>query len=246
MDISTEGTIAEGSYFTVTYKGARSKRIAWTASAIEFKNAIESISSINGDVCVSRALSPNALNAGGYRWMFRFEDISEEVVEIDVDDGGLEFVEPNGGFLSAQIVTTNIISSDWVSVDGDMSMCTARSATYVGGSGTTELHFEFQVLPGDSAERLDISDYAGSKLLFPSPKDNISLLINSPGTSTITVDPNLESRGLESDQNIEIDSTPPAVAAIAPQQSTTPDGSYAVGDTLFFEISFDKPVEVST
>lgn len=120
-----------------------------------------------------------------------------------------------------------------------------RPAVYVDGADTKSLGFNSEILQGDGAsERLDISESIGAELLFPTLDDSVSLLINAPRTSPIKVDPKTVS--LPSDQIISIDTTPPSVVSITPQDSTTPSGTYAVGDTLFFEVSFDEPVEVSS
>ena len=70
------------------------------------------------------------------------------------------------------------------------------------------------------------------------------MLINSPGISLEPVDPNVAEISLPLDQIISINTSPPSVVGIAPQDSTTPSGTYAVGDSLFFEVVFDKPVKV--
>lgn len=116
-----------------------------------------------------------------------------------------------------------------------------RAAIFVDGSGTTSLKFLFKVLPGDDVERLNVSESTGAELLF-APGDSIALLTNAPGASPISVDPNIE--GLSIDQHIVIDTAPPYVTSITPQASTT-NGTYTVGDRLFFEVSFDKAVVVS-
>ena len=126
----------------------------------------------------------------------------------------------------------------------DESTCTTRTAAYVSGSATKTLTFNFIIRSGDDTTRLDISETIGAELLFPTLEDSISLLTNSPGTSPIQVDGTIEGMSLPIDLDISIDTTPPVVMSITPQTSTTPNGMYAVGDTLFFEISFDKEVEV--
>ena len=244
VDISTTDVILPVSYFNVIYKGEKSERIPWNASASEVKHAIESLPNIIGDVCVSRAPSPNSISAGGFRWAIRFVDISDVTIEIQVDDAGLDF-SGTGGALTTNFITANSILSGWVPDDGDTSMCTTRLATYIDGSGSKHLTFNFKVLPGDATERLDISSSIGAELILPPLEDTVSLLVNSAGMSPIKVDPNIEGIILPSDQIVSIDTTPPSVVSITPQDSTTPNGIYAVGDTLFFELSFEKPVEVS-
>ncbi|KAL9183325.1 hypothetical protein ACHAXT_005112 [Thalassiosira profunda] len=121
---------------------------------------------------------------------------------------------------------------------------TSRAASYIDGSGTKRLGFRYTVLPGDTATRLDVPQLVGTALLFPTDEGGIFLLANSAGESPIHVDPSLDGISLPQDQSISIDTTPPSVVSITPQDSTTPSGTYAVGDSLFFEVLFDKPVEV--
>ena len=116
-----------------------------------------------------------------------------------------------------------------------------RAAIFVDGSGTKSLKFLFKVLPGDNVERLDVSESTGAELLL-GLGDSIALLINSPGASPLIADPKIE--GLTIDQHIAIDTTPPYIKSIMPQASTTPSGTYTVGDKLFFEVLFNKAVLV--
>mmetsp|Transcript_9659 Transcript_9659/g.20406 ORF Transcript_9659/g.20406 Transcript_9659/m.20406 type:complete len:534 (+) Transcript_9659:665-2266(+) len=244
VDTSTTDSILPGSYFNVLYKGETTERIPWNASASEVEHALELLPSITGDVCVSRAPSPNSASAGGFRWAIRFVDISDVTFEIQIDDAGLDF-SGMGGYLATNLITTDSVLSGWIPDDGDMSMCTTRSAIYVGGSGSKQLGFQFKILPGDAVGSLGTINSIGAELTFPTPGDEASLLVNSSEKSPIKVDPSIEGIGLPSDQIITIDTAPPSVVGITPQGSNTPDGIYAVGDSLFFEVSFDKPVDVS-
>lgn len=99
----------------------------------------------------------------------------------------------------------------------------------------------YHVLGGDETERLDVFD---TVLLLPRSDDSLILFTNT-GSSTVSADLSIKGLGLDSEVSIGINTLPPTVLAIEPQLSTTPDGTYAVGDTLYFEVTFDKPVEVS-
>ncbi|KAL7554992.1 hypothetical protein ACHAWF_018570 [Thalassiosira exigua] len=246
IDVSTTGAVGPGSYFNILHKGDKSEPIPWNGSAAEVRDAVESLPSVTGGVCVSRAPSPNSLSAGGFRWAIRFEDVGCAASEIQVDGAGLDF-SGAGGALSVDLLTTSSVLSGWVDGDGSMSvgsMCTARSAWYSGGSGTKDIEFNYKVLQGDATTGLDIADGVGTQLQFPTIDDSMSLLVNSPGPSPIHVDPNIGTVSLPMSQTISVDTTPPVVTSITPQESTTPSGTYAVGDSLFFELSFDKAVEV--
>lgn len=237
IDISTADAVLPGSFFNIVYEGKTSKPIPWDASASDVKDAVESLSSTTGDACVSRAPS---LSAAGFRWAIRFTDMSD-ASSMQVDGGGLAF-SGNSGSIVSQVTVTNEVLSGWVVDDGDASTCSTRTAPYVGGSSTDSLTFKFVILPGDSSTRLDIF---GAEIIYPTAEDSISLRINGPETSLIQADPGIEGVSISTDQVISVDTTPPSVVSITPQGSTTPDGTYAVGDTLYFEVSFDKAVEVS-
>jgi hypothetical protein len=123
-----------------------------------------------------------------------------------------------------------------------LNVRSSRAAIFVDGSGTKSLKFLFKFLPGDDVERIDVSESTGAELLLELG-DSIALQINAPGASPLPADLKIE--GLTIDQHIAIDTTPPYVKGITPQASTTPSGTYTVGDKLFFEVLFDKAVVVS-
>lgn len=238
LEILTTENLLPGSHFNLIYRDERSSLIPADASAAVLKDALESLQSLRGDACVSR--SPVAQNEERYRWAIRLMGTNDSIVDLRLDDSGLKLRD---GTAVANIVTTNSTLSDWSIDDGDLKMCTARIATYNEGSGTKSLLFGFRILPGDKAERLDVSNVVGTGLLYPRSTDSVVLMVNSPERSIIQADPKIE--GIEIENDITIDTTPPFVTSIRPQESTTPSGVYAVGDTLFFEVSFDRPVEVS-
>ena len=129
--------------------------------------------------------------------------------------------------------------------DCSLGPCTTRFAEYKRGSDTKTLTFNIIVQPGDDTTRLDIiSEAVDAELNFPTLESSITLLTISVGESPIQVDASIEGISLPNEQNISIDTSPPIVTSIIPQASTTPSGTYAVGDTLYFEVSFNKGVEV--
>lgn len=239
IDTFTTGTIYEGSYFAITYKGISSEAIPWNASAIEVKKAVELIDEVFDEVCVSRDTSPNAGSSGGFRWAVRLENIDDDIFQIGVDTSGMHFSD--GGTLEMQYHTTGSILDGWSPGDGDVNMCIVRTAAYLSGSGSRTLRFRFQVLHGDRTENLNIA--SGTQLIL-SDLDNISLLVNGSDQSPIKADVSLGEISLNPDQFIAINTEQPRVTSITPQTATTPDGVYTVGDALYFQVSFDKSVEV--
>ena len=240
IDTITSEGINGGSYFTVTYRGVESEPISWNASALDVTRTIESMDSMLGDVCVARDLSPNAVNAGGYRWAIRLENIDDDVSQLGIDGAGMQFT--NGGDLQVQLRSTGGILDGWHPDDGNSDMCTARSATYLGGSGSKTLRFRFQVLRGDSSENFGVD--VKSNLIL-SGLDNVSLLVNRPDQSPVDADLRLETASLNPGHGITINTERPKVMSIIPRPIAASDGMYSVGDALYFEVTFDAPVAVS-
>ena len=86
-------------------------------------------------------------------------------------------------------------------------------------------------------------ELSGLRFCISNSEDSELLMTNFLGTASIQADPKLGSISVA--KHITINTAPPVVTSIIPQESSTPNGIYAVGDTLFFEVSFDKPVKVS-
>lgn len=236
LELLTENELLSESYLILSYRGERSRRIPSDTSAMEMKNALETIPSIGGDVCVSRA--PNH-SKGGMRWAIRFMGANDFIADLQVDDLGL--ARENVSIITTTL-STNSSLLDWNTDDGDPTMCTTRTASYADGSGTKSLRFSFGILPGDNTEKLDRSKVVGAGLLYSNIEDSICLMTNSLGTASIQADVKL--KGITAENHVAVNTTPPVVVSITPQGSSTPN-AYAVGDTLFFEVIFDKPVEVS-
>ena len=246
IDTVTSGFISSGSVFHIWHKDARSMGIPWDASAEFVKYAVEQLSTISGAVCVSRSASQNSVQAKGYRWAFRFETLSDNPREpsLLVDSSGMSFSDSFNSemALSAQHLSTAVIG--WVANDGDEYMCTLRTASYIAGSSTSTLSFEFVVMPGDEELRLDVDPDPIAKIIYPTSNDLIRNSVNNDNSKAITADPQLRSSGF-TDVIINVDTEPPAVEQVLAQVSTTPDGIYTVGDILYFEVLFSKPVVVS-
>jgi hypothetical protein len=156
---------------------------------------------------------------------------------------------PSGEYGAGQVINFSVSFDREVIVHGvPLLPLNARlPATYTHGSGTTTLHFEFRVVEGDSLDRLDVSNATEASLILPLPDDDtITLITNGDSSSPVTADPAFGGIAIPYSHDISIDTTPPTVTSISPQALTTPDGTYAVGDVLTFQVTFDKPVEVST
>lgn len=167
-------------------------------------------------------------------------DTSPTIESIGVD-------MPSGEYGVGQVINFSVSFDREVNVAGTplLQLNTHRPATYTHGSGTNTIYFEFRVIEGDSLGRLEISTDPEGTIILPSHQDSITLLINGAGSSPITAHPAIGEMTVLPTAHISIDTNPPTVVSISPQDFTTPDGTYAVGDTLMFVVLFDKPVEVS-
>jgi hypothetical protein len=167
-------------------------------------------------------------------------DMSPTIESIGVD-------MPSGEYGVGQVINFSVSFDREVNVAGTplLQLNTHRPATYTHGSGTNTIYFEFRVIEGDSLGRLEISTDPEGTIILPSHQDSITLLINGAGSSPITAHPAIGEMTVLPTAHISIDTNPPTVVSISPQDFTTPDGTYAVGDTLMFVVLFDKPVEVS-
>eukprot|EP00984_Skeletonema_dohrnii_P016875 scaffold7561_cov227-Skeletonema_dohrnii-CCMP3373.AAC.8 len=163
------------------------------------------------------------------------------ITNIDVD-------VPSGEYGAGQVINFSVSFDRQVVVSGIplLPLNAPMPATYTHGSGTATLHFEFRVIEGDNLDRLDVSTQADASLMLPLPHDDtITLLTNGASSSPVTADLAYRAISLPDSLDIAIDTTPPTVISISPQALTTPDGTYAVGDVLTFQVIFDEPVDVS-
>ncbi len=162
-----------------------------------------------------------------------------ESIDVDVS---------SGEYGAGQLINFSVSFDRDVIVSGNplLPLNALMPATYTHGSGTTTLHFEFRVIEGDNLDRLDVSQQTDASILLPLPHDDlITLLTNGQTPSPVIADSMFGGITILHSLEIAIDTTPPTVISISPQGLTTPDGTYAVGDTMTFEVIFDKPVEVS-
>jgi hypothetical protein len=155
---------------------------------------------------------------------------------------------PSGEYGAGQIINFSVSFDREVIVTGSplLPLNATRAAAYTHGSGTNALHFEFRVAEGDNLETLEIPDNPDVALMLPSHQDTITLLTNGAEPSPITADLIIGGMTNRYTQSIAIDTNPPTVIGISFKTLTTPpDGTYAVGDVLQFEVLFDKSVVVS-
>lgn len=239
IDIAELGTSYSKSYFYVWYKGQRSKSIPWNASSEFVKKAFEQIGTMLGSVCVSKTSS--IVNPGGFRWAVRLQnnldDFSSGLL-IQTADVRLDHEASN---ISIAFLTTNEAINDWILIDGEDSMCTHRSATYLNGSGTKILVFQYEVLPGDRVSELEFS--TSNPVVNVRESSGISNAVNKGSFSNI--DAELSWSGTYVGKNISIDASRPFVERVEFKGIVSQVDKYHVGDELYFSVKFNKKVAVS-
>ncbi len=112
-----------------------------------------------------------------------------------------------------------------------------RSATYLSGSGTNTLTFQYTVQAGDTSADLDVTSSSALELnggtISDAAGNNAVLTLPEPGA--------VGSLGAISD--LVIDSSAPTVAGIA---SSSSNGTYGVGSVLTLTVQFSEAVVVNT
>ncbi len=241
--IETEslGTSLSTSYFYIWYKGKKSRSIAWDASALNVKDAMEQLTYGHSPVCVSRNKSSLAGDRMSYRWALRLEGLH------DVLEAETFWVEPatvvrDHKSISLQVSFLNVSAplSNW-QLDDDLSqMCTVRIADYIAGTGTNQISFRYTVLQGDYSPDLQIlQPFPISK---KSGRDEISNAINDGSKSNIIA-------FLEWNEAVNfgvgITTQKPKITNVMVSSNKEFTQVFRAGDKLSFIVDFDSSVEVS-
>lgn len=206
------------------------------------KEAFEKMSSVLGTVCVSRSTS--SFDSSGYRWAVRFNDRHDDFsngVHIETANVRLDHEASN---VSIVQLTTNIPLKNWVTDDGEQTMCTERHAAFASGSGTDTLTFQYEVLPGDITPSLNFT--AVDPVIKVSQTAKIVNSINDGTMSNIDVDLDLQSAAAFFEKEISIDTAKPYVQNITLVGSSLLAERYHSGDSLYFSLKFSKNVVVSS
>ena len=242
IDIEKLGTSYSKSYFYIWYKNERSSSIRWNASSENVKQVLEKMNKISGSVCVSRSAS-TLEGSKGYRWAVRFDNHKDDLRNgfyIQTANVNLDHKASN---VSLVHLETSRPLDNWLSDDGDETMCTERSAVYISGSGDDTLKFRYEVLPGDSTDKLNFSN-PSPLIKIGTESTRITNAINDGRGSSIDV--KLDSPITFLDKDIMIDTSIPFLNNVTITGPTAAANKYHAGDTLSFSLKFNKNVVVST
>ncbi|MGH9909883.1 MAG: Ig-like domain-containing protein, partial [Nitrososphaerales archaeon] len=149
----------------------------------------------------------------------------------------------NGAYSIGNTIAITVTFSESVIVTSTPQLqletgATDRQANYVSGSNTNTLTFNYVVQAGDSTNDLNYLSSSSLTLNGGTIKDlltntdNAVLALPSPGSAG----------SLGANKNIVIDAISPIVSGVS---STSPNGSYNVGDTIAVTVTFSEPVNVS-
>lgn len=242
IDTLSLATSLPKSYFYIRYKNERSKSIQWDATSNDVRKSIEQMSAVRGHVCVSRSQSPyTGAYVNGYRWAIRFDSRKDDI------GAGLTVEVPqmvsNDGSMGLNI---SYLVTDKEYVGWGNDMCTSRHAIYHSGSGSNVLVFRFTILPGDTSPCIDL-DKNRTSIEYESDSLLISNAVNSLQSSAIEVNRSVENRSIamNGSQIIKVDTSAPIIEDMAISGVSASYPLFNVGDTLYFNVTFDKEIVVS-
>lgn len=240
IDVSELGTSYSKSYFFVWYKDERSKSIPWNASSKFVKEALEEMSSISGSVCVSRSLS--SFNSKRYRWAVRFSNRDDDFSNVVYIETANVYLDHEASNVSITQLITNKPLQDWVTDDGEQTMCTERHAVFVNGSGSDTLLFHYEVLPGDIVPKLNFTDL--DPVIKIDPTSKIVNAINNGSLSDIDAELNFKNPLVSFRKDISIDTSIPFIENVTFVGNMSLAQKYHAGDSLYFCVRFSKNVVV--
>ncbi|MBP2230998.1 autotransporter-associated beta strand protein [Azospirillum agricola] len=144
----------------------------------------------------------------------------------------------DGTYKAGDTVTITVTFNRAVTVTGSptLSLGTGRTATYTGGSGGTTLSFTYTVQAGDSSADLDYASTTALSLNGGSIVDGTTSM-----AATLTLAAPGAANSLGANKAIVIDTTTPAVTAVA----VPADATYATGQTMDFTVTFSEAVTVT-
>ncbi|MEB3316775.1 MAG: FG-GAP-like repeat-containing protein [Cyanobacteriota bacterium] len=168
-------------------------------------------------------------------------------VEPMVAPEGLSSSTANGTYGPDAVITIQVPFSEAVTVNtasGTPTLLletggTDRKATYIGGSGTASLSFQYTVQAGDASSDLDFASTTALEFNGATIRDavgnNANLTLPAPGTTG----------SLAANAALQIDGVAPMVAA-AGLSSSTADGTYGLDAVITIQVPFSEAVTVDT
>ena len=110
-------------------------------------------------------------------------------------------------------------------------------ASYVSGTGTNALTFNYTVVEGHASSDLD---YAGTDALA---LNNGTILDAASNTSTLTLAAPGAANSLGANNALVVDGVTPTIASVA---TTVSDGLFKIGDVIPITVTFSEAISVNT
>jgi len=153
---------------------------------------------------------------------------------------GVTASNANGAYKAGQTIHVQLDFSEAVDVTGSpklgLDTTPARSATYVSGSGTSTLTFDYTVQTGDNVATLDYTGVGALVLnggtIADMAGNAATLTLASPGAAG----------SLAANKSIGVDTVAPTAGSVT---ASNANGSYKAGQTIHVQVSFSEPVTVT-
>ena len=155
---------------------------------------------------------------------------------------GIDSTTGDGTYAIDDVITLTVGFSEVVVVSGTPTLklgktgSSDRYAAYTSGSGTSTLTFQYTVQASDTSADLDQFSSTALKLNGGSITDAAS------NSAIITLADPGETGSLAANADLVIDAVAPTVTGV---DSTTADGTYAIGEVLSLTVGFSEVVVVS-
>ncbi len=165
-------------------------------------------------------------------------------IAIDTTDPTVNTVtssDLNGAYKAGQTIHLQLVFAEPVNVTGTPQLLletgtTDQTASYVSGSGSSTLVFDYTIQSGDTSADLDYHDTAaltlnGATITDPAG-NNATLTLFTPGTAG----------SLSANKDLVVDTTAPTVTGVT---ASNTDGAYNAGQTIHIQVNFSEPVTVT-
>jgi hypothetical protein len=164
-------------------------------------------------------------------------------ITIDADTPvivGVSSTIANGAYTTGTLIPIVVTFGEAVNVSGGtptLALNSGGTASYVSGSGTSALTFDYTVAAGDASALLDYTSTTALSLNGATIQDpagnNANLTLAAPGAAG----------SLSANNSITIDTDTPVITNV---NSTVPNGTYGIGALIPIIVSFGETVTVDT
>ncbi|MFN9659941.1 MAG: FG-GAP-like repeat-containing protein [Cyanobacteriota bacterium] len=210
---------------------------AASTSALQLNQG--SISDLVGNSANLTLPAPGAAGSLGANAALAIDGVAPAVTASGLTSSNANVVHGVGQVITILVPFTEVVSVDTTSGSPILWLetgTTDRFATYLSGSGTSLLSFQYTVQPGDASADLDVTSTTALDLNGATIAD----AAGNPALLTLAAPGTVGSLGANA--ALVIDSAGPAVTALT---STTTNGTYGVGSVITILVTFSETVTVN-